>query len=54
MLCWNDFNYKSGVCTIRRADNDSPVKTRRMEQHEFTRPLPFNIVEKKEQAKVAS
>jgi hypothetical protein len=42
MLCWNDFNYKDGICTIRRHDTDEEVKTRRMTPDEFKRPLPFN------------
>jgi hypothetical protein len=42
MLCWNDFDYKEGICTVRRYDTDEEVKTRRMNPDEFKRPLPFN------------
>jgi hypothetical protein len=41
MPCINDFDFDSGICTIRRADTLDPVKTRRMEAEEYRRALPF-------------
>lgn len=41
--CYNDFDYKEGICTIKRKDNNKTVSTRKMNADEFKRALPFEI-----------